>query len=62
MWLTRASLRNPITITLFYALVVVVGAMAFVQMRRSILPPVSFPIVAISAPYPGASAEEIERL
>ncbi|HEX3369214.1 MAG TPA: efflux RND transporter permease subunit, partial [Candidatus Cybelea sp.] len=62
MWLTRASLRNPITVTLFYALIVAVGAMAFTQMRRSILPPVSFPIVAISAPYPGASAEEIERL
>lgn len=62
MWLTRASLRNPITVTLFYGLIVAVGVMAFTQMRRSILPPVSFPIVTISAPYPGAGTEEIERL
>ncbi len=62
MWLTRASLRNPIVVTLFYALVAIVGAVAFLRMGRSVLPPISFPVVSISAPYAGAGTEEIERL
>jgi HAE1 family hydrophobic/amphiphilic exporter-1 len=62
MLLTRFSLRNPIAVTLFYALVGVIGIVAFERMGRSILPPVTFPVVAISAPYPGAAPREIERL
>ncbi len=42
--------------------VVAVGALAFLRMGRSILPPISFPIVTISAPYAGAGTDEIERL
>ena len=62
MWLTRASLRNPITVTLLCLLVLVSGAAAFLAMGRSILPPVSFPIVTVTAPYAGAGTEEMERL
>ena len=62
MWLTRASLRNPITVTLLCFLVLVSGAAAFLAMGRSILPPVSFPIVTVTAPYAGAGTEEMERL
>jgi HAE1 family hydrophobic/amphiphilic exporter-1 len=62
MLLTRFSLRNPIAVTLFYALVGVIGIVAFERMGRSILPPVTFPVVAISAPYPRAAPREIERL
>lgn len=60
--LTRFSLHNPIAVTLFYLLVGVIGLAALVRMGRSILPPVSFPIVSIAAPYPGASPTEMERL
>ncbi|MEO7201970.1 MAG: efflux RND transporter permease subunit [Candidatus Tumulicola sp.] len=62
MRLTQFSLRNPIAVTLFYALVALLGFAALLEMGRSILPPVSFPVVAISAAYPGASPREIERL
>jgi hydrophobic/amphiphilic exporter-1 (mainly G- bacteria), HAE1 family len=62
VWLTIASFRNPIVVTLFYLFVGAVGLVAFARMGRSILPPVSFPVVTISAPYAGAGSEEIERL
>src|SRR5579883_1554399 len=62
MWLTRGSLRNPIVVTLFYILIVAVGGLAFLRMGRSILPPISFPIVTVTVPYPGADTDEIERL
>ena len=62
MFLTRFSLRNPIALTLFYALVFFLGALAFVRMGRAILPPVNFPVITVAAPYPGASPQEVERL
>jgi HAE1 family hydrophobic/amphiphilic exporter-1 len=60
--LTRFALKNPIAVTLFYVLIAVLGIAALLRMGRSILPPVSFPVVAIAAPYPGAGPREIERL
>jgi HAE1 family hydrophobic/amphiphilic exporter-1 len=62
MFLTRFSLNNPIAVTLFFALVGLIGTVAFGRMGRSILPPIAIPAVSISAPYPGAAPEEIERL
>jgi HAE1 family hydrophobic/amphiphilic exporter-1 len=62
MLLTRFSLRNPIVVTLFFAVVGLLGLTAFVRMSRSLLPPIALPVVAISAPYPGAAPKEIERL
>ena len=62
MHLTRFALNNPIAVTLFYVLIAILGIAALMRMGRSILPPVSFPVVAIAAPYPGAGPREIERL
>ncbi len=62
VFLTRFALRNPIAATLFYLLVGLGGILAFARMGRSILPPVAFPVVSISAPYAGAAPAEIERL
>lgn len=61
MWLTTLALRNPIAVTLFFVLVAVAGLAAFVRMGRSVLPPIAFPVVTISAPYAGAAPDEIER-
>jgi HAE1 family hydrophobic/amphiphilic exporter-1 len=60
--LTRFCLRNPIAVTLFFAFVAILGIGAFLEMGRSILPPVAIPAVSVAAPYPGAGPKEIERL
>lgn len=62
MWLTRLAIRNPVAITVFYVLIVIVGLLALSRMGRSILPPISSPVVSVSAVYPGAGPEELERL
>lgn len=62
MFLTQWCLRNPVATTLFYAVVAIFGMLAFFGLGRSILPPVSFPFVAVNASYPGATPSEIERL
>ncbi len=62
MWLTRFSLKNSIAVTLFYVCVCLIGVVALLRMGRSILPPVSVPVITVSVPCPGASPDEIERL
>lgn len=62
MLLTRFSLNNPVAVTLFFALVGILGVIAFERIGRSILPPVGFPVVSVQAQYPGAAPAEIERL
>jgi len=62
VWLTRFCLANPVAVTLFYALVGVAGIASALLMGRSVLPPISLPVVTISAPYAGAGPAEIERL
>jgi hydrophobic/amphiphilic exporter-1 (mainly G- bacteria), HAE1 family len=60
--LTAFSLRNPVALTLFFIFVVVLGMLAVARMGRSILPPISVPVVSVAATYPGASPREIQRL
>ncbi len=62
MFLTRLCLQNPIATTLFYALTTMAGIAGALLMGRSVLPPISLPVVAVSAPYPGAGSVELERL
>ena len=62
MWLTRAALRNPVAVTMFYVAIAVVGWMSVSAMGRGVLPPVEFPVISITAAYPGSSPAEIERL
>ncbi|MEO6990596.1 MAG: efflux RND transporter permease subunit [Candidatus Baltobacteraceae bacterium] len=62
MWLTRFAIRNPTIVTLFFLAIALFGTIAYFSMGKNIIPNVSFPIVTVSASYPGASPEEIERL
>src|SRR5215831_19498312 len=62
MFLTQFSLRNPVTVTLFFIVLVLVGGVALMRMGRSILPPIALPSVSVAIAYPGASPQEIERL
>lgn len=62
MWLTRFSIARPIIVTMLFIALAIYGVFSFFQIGRSLNPNVTFPIVAISANYPGASPAEMERL
>ena len=62
MWLTRFTLRQPIIATLFFLGIAVFGLIGYFSMGENIIPNVNFPIVTVTAVYPGASPEEMERL
>src|SRR3984957_10973834 len=62
MWLTRFSIQRPIIVAMFFIALGVYGLFSFFQIGRSLNPNVTFPIVVVSATYPGASPAEMERL
>jgi HAE1 family hydrophobic/amphiphilic exporter-1 len=62
MWLTRFSIQKPIIVAMFFIALAVYGIISFFQIGRSLNPNVTFPIIVVSANYPGASPSEMERL
>lgn len=62
MWLTRFSIQRPIIVAMVFITLAVFGVISYVKLGRSLNPNVTFPVVVVSASYPGASPEEMERL
>src|SRR5579872_3826212 len=62
MWLTRFCIQRPIVVAMFFIALAVFGTMSFFALGRSLNPNVTFPIVIVTARYPGASPAEMERL
>jgi len=62
MWLTRFAVRQPTIVTLFFLAIGLFGAIGYASTGKNIIPNINVPIVTVTASYPGASPEEIERL
>jgi len=62
MWLTRFSIQRPIIVAMLFIALAIYGVFSFFQIGRSLDPNVNFPLVVVTATYPGASPEEMERL
>jgi multidrug efflux pump subunit AcrB len=61
MWLHRLY-SNHVLANLAYLLIIILGALAYVQLPREREPDADFNIVPMSIPLPGASAEDVVRL
>jgi cobalt-zinc-cadmium resistance protein CzcA len=61
-WLIDWSVANPILVILFALTLAVVGGYAFVNVNIEAYPDPAPAIIEVVAQYPGASAEEVERL
>ncbi len=63
MWLTRFALTRPVITVMVFAALAIFGLIAYTQIGRAQNPPgTEFPLVFISADYPGASPQEMEKL
>ncbi|TAM58456.1 efflux RND transporter permease subunit [bacterium] len=62
MWVTRFAIQRPTIVTLFFLAIALFGTIGYFVMGENIMPNVTFPFVGVSAGYPGASPEEMERL
>jgi HAE1 family hydrophobic/amphiphilic exporter-1 len=60
MWFTRVSLRNPVFATMVMCAIVVLGLFAYQRLNIDQFPNIDFPIVVVTADYPGASPEIVE--
>jgi HAE1 family hydrophobic/amphiphilic exporter-1 len=61
MWLTRFCIQRPIIVAMFFIALAVFGTLSYFKLGRSLNPNVTFPIVLVTAEYPGASPDEMER-
>jgi HAE1 family hydrophobic/amphiphilic exporter-1 len=62
MWLTRFCIQRPIIVAMFFIALAAYGTLSYFSLGRSLNPNVVFPIVVVTADYPGASPAEMERL
>jgi HAE1 family hydrophobic/amphiphilic exporter-1 len=60
MWFTRVSLRNPVFATMVMLALVVLGVFSYQRLKVDQFPNIDFPVVVITAAYPGASPEIVE--
>ena len=60
MWFTKVSLNNPVFATMVMLAFVVLGLFSLQRLQVDQFPNVDFPVVVISAEYPGASPTIVE--
>jgi len=60
MWFTRVSLNNPVFATMVMLALVVLGIFSYQRLQVDQFPNIDFPVVVITAEYPGASPEIVE--
>jgi HAE1 family hydrophobic/amphiphilic exporter-1 len=60
MWFTRVSINNPVFATMMMMALIVLGLFSYNRLHVDQFPDITFPIVVIQTPYPGASPESVE--
>ena len=60
MWFTRVSLQNPVFATMVMLALVVLGLFSLQRLKVDQFPNVDFPVVVVTADYPGASPQIVE--
>lgn len=62
MTLADLSIKRPIFITCLVLVMLAVGMLCIFRMGVDLFPDVTFPVVVVTTPYPGAGPSEIETL
>ncbi|QTD46651.1 efflux RND transporter permease subunit [Ottowia testudinis] len=60
MWFTQVSLRNPVFATMVMLAFVVLGLFSLQRLQVDQFPNIDFPVVVVTAEYPGASPAIVE--
>jgi len=61
MKLTDISVKRPVTITVFYLALIVLGLFSLGRLALDLIPDISFPVIVIFSSYPGVSPQEVEE-
>ena len=60
--LTTMSVKNRTTVFFITGIILLFGVKAYNNMPKESFPEITLPTIVISAPYPGNSPENIEKL
>jgi HAE1 family hydrophobic/amphiphilic exporter-1 len=60
--LSAIAIRRPVFTVMVTVAILVLGLVGFSRLGTDLFPDVSFPVVAVNIPYPGASPTEVENL
>ncbi|MCK6549380.1 efflux RND transporter permease subunit [Myxococcota bacterium] len=62
MNLSAIAIRRPVFTVMVMVGLLVLGAISFTRLGTDLFPDVSFPVVVVNVPYPGAGPNEVETL
>jgi hydrophobe/amphiphile efflux-1 (HAE1) family protein len=62
MNLSEIAIKRPVFTVMVTVALMVLGIMGLARLGTDLFPDVSFPVVAVNVPYPGASPREVEQL
>ncbi len=60
--LSKFSVRKPYTVVVAVILVLILGAVSFINLQTDLLPSIDLPYLVVITSYPGASPEEVEMV
>jgi len=61
MKITDLSVKRPVTATVFYLALIVLGVFSLGRLAIDLIPDISFPVIVIYSSYPGVSPQEVEE-
>lgn len=62
MNISDIAIHRPVFTTMMMVALMILGAVGFSRLGVDLFPDISFPILTVSTPYPGAGPEEVEQL
>ena len=62
MNISAFSVRRPVTITMFYMGIILLGIISYIRLPQELFPPINYPRLSIVTHYQNAAPEEIETL
>jgi multidrug efflux pump len=60
--MTKFAVKNPVTVLVLAAILLIAGAMSYVRLPREAFPEIKIPLIFTTVIYPGASPEDMEKL
>jgi len=61
MKITDLSVKRPVTTTVVYLALIVLGVFSLGRLAIDLIPDISFPVIVIYSTYPGVSPQEVEE-
>lgn len=62
MKITKISIQRPVTVTMFFLAILLLGVVSLRQLSVDLLPNINYPRLSVITQYPGVAPQEVETL